>query len=142
MNIQATKTEYENLLGTISQAYENGRIKAFQAVNSELVKTYWEIGKYIVEFEQDGEKKATYGKNLLEQLSKDLTIKHGKGFSRSNLVRFRQLYIAYPICATLSHKLSWSHIVELLKISDEMEREFYEKQTVLENWSIRELQRQ
>ncbi len=142
MNIQAAKSEYENLLGTISQAYENGRIKAFQAVNSELVKTYWEIGKYIVEFEQDGAKKATYGKNLLEQLSKDLTIKHGKGFSRSNLVRFRQFYIAYPICATLSHKLSWSHIVELLKISDDMEREFYEKQTVLENWSIRELQRQ
>lgn len=142
MNIQAAKSEYENLLGTISQAYENGRIKAFQAVNSELVKTYWEIGKYIVEFEQYGAKKATYGKNLLEQLSKDLTIKHGKGFSRSNLVRFRQFYIAYPICATLSHKLSWSHIVELLKISDDMEREFYEKQTVLENWSIRELQRQ
>lgn len=142
MNIQAAKSEYENLLGTISQAYENSRIKAFQAVNSELVKTYWEIGKYIVEFEQDGAKKATYGKNLLEQLSKDLTIKHGKGFSRSNLVRFRQFYIAYPICATLSHKLSWSHIVELLKISDDMEREFYEKQTALENWSIRELQRQ
>ncbi|MBW6488762.1 PDDEXK nuclease domain-containing protein [Sulfurimonas sp.] len=142
MNIQATNPEYENLLGTISQAYENGRVKAFQAVNSELVKTYWEIGKYIVEFEQDGAKKATYGKNLLEQLSQDLTIKHGKGFSRSNLVRFRQFYIAYPICATLSHKLSWSHVVELLKISDDLEREFYEKQTVLENWSIRELQRQ
>lgn len=142
MNIKAANPEYENLLGTISQAYENGRIKAFQAVNSELVKTYWEIGKYIVEFEQDGAKKATYGKNLLEQLSNDLTIKHGKGFSRSNLVRFRQFYIAYPICATVSHKLSWSHVVELLKINDDMEREFYEKQTVLENWSIRELQRQ
>ncbi len=142
MNIQAANPEYENLLSTISQAYENGRVKAFQAVNSELVKTYWEIGKYIVEFEQDGAKKATYGKNLLEQLSNDLTIKHGRGFSRSNLVRFRQFYIAYPICATVSHKLSWSHVVELLKINDDMEREFYEKQTVLENWSIRELQRQ
>jgi len=142
MNIQAANPEYENLLGTISLVYENGRVKAFQAVNSELVKTYWEIGKYIVEFEQDGAKKATYGKNLLEQLSQDLTIKHGKGFSRSNLVRFRQFYITYPICATLSHKLSWSHVVELLKIGDDVEREFYEKQTVLENWSIRELQRQ
>jgi len=142
MNIQAANPEYENLLGTISLVYENGRVKAFQAVNGELVKTYWEIGKYIVEFEQDGAKKATYGKNLLEQLSQDLTIKHGKGFSRSNLVRFRQFYITYPICATLSHKLSWSHVVELLKIGDDVEREFYEKQTVLENWSIRELQRQ
>lgn len=113
MNIKPVSSEYENLLGTISQVYENGRVKAFQAVNSELVNTYWEIGKYIVEFEQDGEKKAKYGKNLLEKLSKDLTREHGKGFSRSNLVRFRQLYIAYPICATVSHKLSWSHIVEL-----------------------------
>jgi predicted nuclease of restriction endonuclease-like (RecB) superfamily len=142
MKIQITNTEYKNLLGTISLIFENGRVKAFQTVNSELVKTYWEIGKYIVEFEQDGEKKATYGKNLLGQLSHDLTREHGKGFSRSNLFQMRLFYIKFPKIQTVSGKLSWSHIVELLKISDEMEREFYEKQTVLENWSIRELQRQ
>ncbi len=142
MNIQAVNPEYENLLGTISQAYENGRVKAFQVVNRELVKTYWEIGKYIVEFEQDGAKKAKYGKNLLEQLSRDLTLKHSKGFSRSNLFQMRLFYIRFPKIQTLSGKLSWSHIVELLKVSDDLEREFYEKQTVLENWSIRELQRQ
>ncbi len=142
MNIKAANPEYENLLGTISQTYENGRVKAFQAVNSELVKIYWEIGKYIVEFEQDGAKKATYGKNLLGQLSQDLTRTHGKGFSRSNLFQMRLFYIIFPKIQTVSGKLSWSHIVELLKISDDMEREFYEKQTALENWSIRELQRQ
>jgi predicted nuclease of restriction endonuclease-like (RecB) superfamily len=142
MNNQITNTEYDKLLGTISQIYECSRIKAFQAVNSELVGAYWEIGKYIVEFEQSGAKKAEYGTNLLERLSRDLTVKHGKGFSRSNLVRFRQFYVAYQIRSTLSHKLSWSHIVEILKISDDTEREFYEKQTALENWSVRELQRQ
>jgi predicted nuclease of restriction endonuclease-like (RecB) superfamily len=137
-----TNKEYQNLIGTISQTYENGRNRAFSAVNTELVKTYWEIGKYIVEFEQGGDTKASYGKGLLEQLSRDLTLQYGKGFSRSNLFQIRLFYLKFPKIQTVSGKLSWSHIVELLKISDEMEREFYEKQTVLENWSVRELQRQ
>ncbi len=142
MNIENSAKEYQNLLFTISEAYEGSRARVFQAVNTELVLTYWEIGKYIVEFEQSGAKKAEYGKGLLEQLGRDLSLKYGNGFSRSNLGRFRQFYLTYPIHSTLSHKLSWSHIVELLKISDDTEREFYEKQTALENWSVRELQRQ
>lgn len=136
------KPIYQNLLGVICQTYENGRVRAFNAVNSELVKTYWEIGKYIVEFEQNGAKKAEYGKGLLEQLSRDLSLKYGKGFSRSNLFQIRSFYVKFPKIQTVSGKLSWSHIVELLKISDDMERTFYEKQTLLENWSVRELQRQ
>jgi hypothetical protein len=95
-----------------------------------------------VEYEQDGKRKAEYGKALLENLSKDLTLLHGKGFSRSNLQRMRQFYLAYPICAKVSHKLSWSHWVELLKVGDKLERSFYEQQTLLENWSILELKRQ
>ncbi len=142
MDIQNTESKYENLLGTICEVYENGKVRAFSAVNTELVKTYWEIGKYIVEFEQNGAKKAEYGKGLLEQLSRDLSIKYGKGFSRSNLFQIRSFYVTYPKIQTVSGKLSWSHIVELLKIGDDFEREFYEKQTVLENWSVRELQRQ
>ncbi|OHD94859.1 MAG: hypothetical protein A2019_06560 [Sulfurimonas sp. GWF2_37_8] len=137
-----TNKEYQNLIGTISQTYENGRSRALNAVNTELVKTYYEIGKYIVEFEQGGDTKASYGKGLLEQLSRDLTLQYGKGFSRSNLFQIRLFYLKFPKIQTVSGKLSWSHIVELLKISDEIEREFYEKQTVLENWSVRELQRQ
>jgi predicted nuclease of restriction endonuclease-like (RecB) superfamily len=138
----ATSHEYQNLIGTISQTYENARVKVLNAVNTELVKTYWEIGKYIVEFEQNGAAKASYGKGLLEQLSRDLTLQHGKGFSRSNLFQMRLFYVTFPKIQTLSGQLSWSHIVELLKISDALEREFYENQTVLENWSVRELQRQ
>lgn len=140
-NMTATQN-YGQLLDTISSAYERGRGRAINAVNIELVQTYWEIGHYIVEFEQAGMQKADYGKGLLEQLSKDLTLQHGRGFSRSNLIRFRQFYLMYPICATVSHILGWSHIVELLKIENALEREFYERQAVSEKWSVRELQRQ
>jgi len=137
-----TNKEYQNLVGTISQTYESGRNRAINAVNSELINTYWEIGKYIVEFEQNGAAKASYGKGLLEQLSRDLTLQYGKGFSRSNLFQIRLFYLKFPKIQTVSGKLSWSHIVELLKISDEMEREFYKKQAIIERWSVRELQRQ
>lgn len=140
-NITTTE-KYEQLLNTISTVYERGRGRVLNAVNAELVQTYWEIGQYIVEFEQAGMQKADYGKGLLEQLSRDLTLQHGRGFSRSNLIRFRQFYLVYPICATLSHVLGWSHLVELLKIDNPLEREFYERQTVSENWSVRELKRQ
>ncbi len=142
MNIQNIEPKYEILLDTICKTYETGKIKAFNAVNTELVQTYWEIGKYIVEFEQNGAKKAEYGKALLEQLSRDLSIKYGKGFSRSNLFQIRAFYTKFPKIQTVSGKLSWSHIVELVKVSDDTEREFYEKQTVIENWSVRELKRQ
>jgi predicted nuclease of restriction endonuclease-like (RecB) superfamily len=134
--------EYQNLLVSISETYRNGQFRAVQAVNVQLLETYWQIGQHIVEFEQGGKEKAKYGKELLKNLAKDLTLQHGKGFSRSNLIRFRQFYLAYPKGATVSHILSWSHIVELLKIDDELERGFYEKQTIHEKWSVRELRRQ
>jgi predicted nuclease of restriction endonuclease-like (RecB) superfamily len=112
------------------------------AFNSNMVDTYWKIGQYIIEFEQYGNLKAQYSAKLLEKLSKDLTLLHGKGFSLSNLKRMRQFFICYPISATLSHQLSWSNYIELLKIDNELERSFYEKQSILENWNVRELQRQ
>lgn len=133
---------YQNLVGRISESYLAGQKRAVQAVNTSLVQTYWEIGQYIVEFEQDGKATAEYGKRLLERLSFDLTNLYGKGFSRSNLNHMRQFYKYYPICEKPSHKLSWSHYVELIKIDDDLERSFYEKQTIIENWSIPELKRQ
>ena len=133
---------YQELLERISHRYVERQIQAVQYVNEVIVETNWQIGKYIVEYEQDGKKKAEYGKGLLENLSKDLTPVHGRGFSRSNLQRMRQFYLLYPICATASHKLSWSHWVELLKISDKLERSFYQQQTILDGWSVDELKRQ
>lgn len=136
------KTNYHELVSQISDIYSHGRQKAIMAVNSNMVQTYWNIGQYIVEFEQGGSFKATYGKALLENLSKDLTLMHGRGFSLSNLKRMRQLYSVYPIGAEVPHQLTWTHLVELLKIENPLERSFYEKQTMLERWSTTELIRQ
>lgn len=133
---------YEMLVKRISASYVTAQVKTVNAVNANLLEAYWEIGKYIVEYEQKGSAKAEYGKKLLENLSKDLSLMHGKGFSLSNLKRMRQLYGFYSIGAKPSHQLSWSHYVELLKIDDPLERNFYEKQAILENWSIPELIRQ
>ncbi len=138
----ARDTGYRELLGRIAEAYAAGQARAVRAVNVHLTETYWEIGRHIVEFEQEGQARAIYGKALLDRLSRDLTLRHGKGFSRSNVIRMRQFYLAFPKGATPSHELSWSHIVELLKIDDELERDFYLQQTRRENWSVRELQRQ
>jgi predicted nuclease of restriction endonuclease-like (RecB) superfamily len=141
-NLTATNQEYESLVNQISDTYLEGRKNAVVSVNSFLVETYWQIGRYIVDFEQDGKAKAEYGKGLLPKLSKDLTFAHGKGFSLSNLIRMRQFYLAFPIYAELPHKLSWTHWVEFLKIDDLLERSFYIKQTILEKWSSTELIRQ
>ena len=134
--------EYQNLLEQISVTYTAGRTRAVQAVDTELVDTYWRIGQHIVEFEQQGKARADYGTALIERLAQDLKLRHGRGFSRSNLVYMRLLYLRYPISQKPSHQLSWSHYVELLKLDDELERSFYEKQAIAERWSVPELKRQ
>lgn len=136
------QADYKELIYQISSTFEAGRLRAVQTVNNLLVKTYWEIGRYIVEFEQKGKDRAKYGKALLEQLASDLSLMYGKGFSRSNLNYMRLVYRYYPICEEVPHKLSWTHLCELVKIDDPLERSFYEKQAVLENWSTTELKRQ
>jgi predicted nuclease of restriction endonuclease-like (RecB) superfamily len=138
-SIQGT---YDQLLNRISQRYAKGKSIAFQAVNECIIDTNWDIGKFIVEFEQEGNSRAKYGVNLLDNLSKDLTLRHGRGFSRSNLNYMRLFYLLFPNCETLSHNLSWSHYCELVKIDNELERGFYYQQNLLENWSVRELRRQ
>lgn len=137
-----TESGYQNLLGKITQIYAIGQARATQAVNVQIIETYWQIGRDIVEFEQEGSARAAYGKGLLDRLSRDLSTRHGKGFSRSNLSRFRQFYLAYPNCAKASHNLSWSHYSELLKLDDPLERGFYEQQAIREKWSVPELRRQ
>jgi len=140
--IEGLSQDYQHLLTQISDTYAAGRIRAVQAVNTELIDTYWRIGRHIVEFEQEGKARAGYGTALIERLAKDLKLRHGRGFSRSNLVYMRLLYQRYPISQKPSHQLSWSHYVELLKLDDELERGFYEKQAIAERWSVPELKRQ
>jgi predicted nuclease of restriction endonuclease-like (RecB) superfamily len=132
---------YKNLIQDIGGILDEGRKQAYKTVNNILVKTYWEIGKRIVEFEQKGKITSEYGSKLLINLSKELS-PLGKGFSRSNLTYMRLLYFKYPKSETLSHQLSWSHYFELLKVDDDLARNFYEKQSIKEKWSIRELKRQ
>ncbi len=134
--------QYRHLIESISSVFVEGQVKTISAINVGLVTTYWQIGQHIVEFEQQGQTTAEYGKRLLSSLSKELKLKHGKGFSVSNLQRFRQFYQLNANCATLSHNLSWSHQVELLKISNDTERSFYKNQTLNAKWSVRELKRQ
>jgi len=142
MNTPIINREYNSLIESISNTYTNGKITALRVVNSELLLTYWQIGRNIIEFEQGGKAKATYGKGLLENLSKDLHSLHGKGFSRSNLNYMRLVYVCFPICEELPHKLSWTHVCELVKINDPLERSFYQQQAISENWSSTELIRQ
>ena len=134
--------EYDRLLLNVGETFEQGRQQAVYAVNSAMVHTYWEIGRQIVEYEQHGNKKAEYGSGLLNQLSKDLTIRYGSGFGLSNINKMRKMYLTYPILQTASAKLTWSHYIELLKIDDPLERSFYEKECEEEHWGVRELKRQ
>ena len=114
--------QYKNLLKQIFETYSEGQRRAYQAVNEHLTATNWRIGQHIVEFEQGGKARAEYGTSLLRRLSHDLTLRHGKGFNRSGVIRIRQFYLAFPKGATASHLLSWPHFVEPLKIDDELER--------------------
>lgn len=134
--------EYKNLFSNIRELIDSARRKIADNVNTVIVQTYWHIGEYIVKYEQNGNNNAEYGKRIMDILSHDLTLQYGRGFSRSNVYTFRQFYLTYPKIQTLSGQLSWSHYIELLKCSDEMERSFYEKQAIMDNWSCRELKRQ
>ena len=134
--------QYGSLLSNISKIIEQGKREAYANLSNIIIKTYWEIGREIVEFEQKGEKRAEYGKKILDKLYKDLKQEHGKGFNRSNVYAMRQFYICFPNFPDASGKLTWSHFVELISVSDNLARSFYKKQCISEKWSVRELKRQ
>ena len=119
---------YDSLVKSIGTLLDAARSQIATSVNTILVKTYWNIGKYIVEFEQGGALRAEYGSNLLNRLSTDLTHLYGKGFSRSNVYNMRKLYLTFPKVQTLSGFLSWSHYSEILKSDDPLEICFYAKE--------------
>lgn len=118
------------------------RSNVARQVNNELLSTYWNIGRIIAEYEQTVPERADYGKQTLKELSKALTKEFGKGFSRANLYNMRQFYLSYEKVQSVTGKLTWTHYCELLTISDQERRSFYEKEAVNANWSVRELKRQ
>ena len=134
--------QYDLLIKQISTLVTDAKRHVAATINDTLVETYWNIGKYIVEFEQEGNTRAKYGEQLLVNLSKDLTVTIGRGFSKSNLFNMRLFYMRFPIFQTLSGKLSWSHIIELVNIDNNLERDFYLAETTNEHWSVRKLKQQ
>lgn len=129
-------TDTNSMINEIRELLLNARQRVTVQVNTELLSTYWNIGKIIVEYEQENKERADYGKQTLKQLSKDLTEEFGKGFSVSNLYNMRLFYMQYQKFQTVSGKLSWSHYCELLSISDPGKRSFYEKETINFGWFI------
>ena len=134
--------DYKQLIQNVGEALQRGRNAFAVAVNKVMVRSYWEIGQHIIKYEQKGHSKAEYGSEILKRLSEDLTKRYGKGFSRSNVFYMRKIYSTYPEIERLSNVLSWSHYIELMKLDDDLERSFYEKECESGHWGIRELKRQ
>ena len=120
----------------------SSRLQLQQSVNSVMVQTYWNIGKIIVEDEQDGQERAAYGKKQLEQISNTLTQEFGKGFDARNLRSMRQFYLNFSNWNAVSTKLSWTHYRTLIRIENQDARDWYIKETIENNWSTRALERQ
>jgi len=164
----SNKPSNKKLYSQIVDLLQSARNKVVRTVNQTMVLTYFEIGKMLVEEEQGGKERAEYGKELLKGLSKVLTKEFGKGFSVKNLERMRSFYQVYGKSSTLLSKsenqgtpssksisgtkfrefkqdefvLSWSHYLKLMRIDNENEREFYEIESLKNNWSVREFERQ
>lgn len=163
MTDQLSNTQF---FSKIVDLLESARRNVVQTINHTMVATYFEIGRIIVEEEQNGKYRAEYGKGILKELSNQLTKQFGKGFSETNLKQMRQFYLNYSIGQTLSDNLdqpktetlsrtsptsqkvppkfnlSWSHDIKLMRIENEEERKFYEIESAKNNWSVRELERQ
>ena len=130
------------ILIEIKQVIEQARKQVKQTVNHAMVNAYWQIGRLIVEQEQQGATRAEYGKTQLALLSTQLTAQFGKGYSSRNLRNMRSFYLAFSKWQTVSAKLSWSHYSTLIRIENENARLWYMQEASQQNWSVRALERQ
>ena len=131
-----------NYVAEIKQILIHARTQAYTAVNSAMVQAYWLIGKRIVEEEQHGKKRANYGEEVLETLSKELTREFGRGFAISNIRDMRQFYLTFPIHHALRGELGWTHYRLLMRVDNNESRQFYLDECVKSRWSTRQLERQ
>lgn len=138
MNALPENTLYTRIATVLTQARQSVR----QAVNSAMVLTYWQIGQIIVEDEQRGLARASYGEATLKELAGRLTADFGKGFDETNLRKMRQFYLLFPNRDALSLELSWTHYRHLLRVESEQARQWYLQEAISENWSTRALERQ
>lgn len=138
----AKREQLDGLVVTLSRLIGQARQKAMRAVDVVQVRTCWEVGRHIVEFEQGGAARAQYGKGLLPRLADRLTAKFGKGFDERNLWYMCSFYRSFPILNALRSELSWTHYRLLLGLDDAGAREWYMNEAAGQNWSTRALQRQ
>jgi len=134
--------QLQPLLGSLAGLIRQARQQALRAVDVLQVQTCWEIGRYIVEFEQGGEARAVYGKKLLPTLAKVLSAEFGKGFDATNLRHMRGFFLVFPKYDALRRELSWTHYRTLLKVESDTARQWYMAEAVTQNWSTRALERQ
>ncbi|MFJ2460224.1 YhcG family protein [Pseudomonas neuropathica] len=132
----------DSLLGDLGELIRQARQKVLRVVDTIQVQTCWQIGRHIVEFEQDGARRAGYGKQLLAILAKDLTVQFGKGFDETNLRKMRLFYQTFPIRDALRPELSWTHYRRLLRVESDKARQWYMDECATLNWSSRALDRQ
>jgi len=130
------------LIGQLRQLVQTARAQALRAVDVVQVRTCWEIGHHIVEFEQNGKDRAEYGSRLIEKLSETLTEEFGRGFDERNLRHMRAFFLGFPNWNAVRSELSWTHYRTLLRVEDERAREWYMHETATQNWSTRALERQ
>ena len=131
-----------DLYGAIRQVLQSARQTAYKAVNFAMVQAYWQVGRLIVENEQNGKTRAEYGKKVLDDLAKRLTAEFGKGFEARELRRMRQFYLMFAKWDAVRPELSWTHYRLLLRVENPAARDWYMNEAVAENWSSRQLERQ
>ncbi len=133
----------DSFVAQIKQLLKDAQQGVVRSVNSIMVQTYFELGRRIVEHEQEGKDHSNYGEYLLQRLASELSDEFGKGFSKRKLELIRKFYLSYKIAKTVfSQSIGWSHYLHLMRIDNEQERRFYEIETEKNNWSVRELDRQ
>ena len=128
-----------NIVEDARQIIERARSNAVRSVDFCRVQMYWNLGKRILEEEQDGKERADYGAYIVRKLAKNLEVEYGSGFGVRQLEQSRQFYKTYPIANTLRSQLNWSQYRKLIQISDPDKREFYELESVNNCWKITSL---
>ena len=135
-------TPYEDIYSEIKEALLLSRNQAYSAVNFAMVQAYWQIGRIIVEHEQNGNVRAYYGKAVLQELSSRLTKDFGKGFSVRTLQQMKKFYVTFPNTNALRSQLTWTHYRLLLSVENEQARQWYMDEAIASAWSSRQLERQ
>ena len=130
------------LVGQLRALISDARHQVLRSVDAIQVRTCWEIGRHVVEFEQGGEVRAEYGKRLLPRLAESLTAEFGRGFDERNLRNMRAFFQSFPIWNAVRTELSWTHYRTLLRVENEQARRRYMDETAAQNWSSRALDRQ